>query len=207
MAELAALCAGQGVRAKTLPVDYASHGAQVEELREEILAVLAGITPGPARVPMVSALTGEFLAGPEAGAGYWFDSLRQPVAFDRAVRVLAEAGHRAFVEVSPHPVLTAAITGTLEEAGTGTPAVTGTLRRDDGGAARFLACLAEVHVRGAAVDWAAVLPGRTADRPAHLRLLPPAVLAGASRRGQRRCQLGGAGRSGSSAAGRGGRTR
>ena len=168
LAELAAECAAHGVRTKTLPVDYASHGAQVDELRDEILTVLDGITPGPARIPMVSALTGELLAGPEAGAGYWFDSLRQPVAFDRAVRVLAAAGHRAFIEVSPHPVLTAAITETLDDAATSVPTVTGTLRRDDGGPARFLACLAEAHVHGAAVDWAAVLPaGQRIDLPTY----------------------------------------
>ena len=46
-------------------------------------------------------------------------SLRAPVEFDRAVRVLAAAGHRVFVEVSPHPVLTAAITETLEDAAGG----------------------------------------------------------------------------------------
>ena len=69
LAELAAQCAAHGVRARTLPVDYASHSAQVEPLREEILACLAGIAPGPARVPMVSAMTGEFLAGPERGRG------------------------------------------------------------------------------------------------------------------------------------------
>ena len=84
--------------------------------------------------------------------------------FDRAVRVLAAAGHGVFIEVSPHPVLTAAITETLEErqaavAAGAAPVVTGTLRRDDGGPARFLASLAGVHVRGTAVDWAAVLGG------------------------------------------------
>ena len=37
--------------------------------------------------------------------------------------------------------------------------MTGTLRRDDGGPARFLAALAAVHVRGVPVNWAAVLGG------------------------------------------------
>ena len=67
---------------------------------------------------MVSAMTGQWLAGPEAEAGYWYDSLRAPVEFDRAVRMLAASGHRVFVEVSPHPVLTAAITETLDDAAT-----------------------------------------------------------------------------------------
>ena len=168
--ELAAACQAEAVRAKVLPVDYASHSVQVEAIREEILAGLAGITPGPAAVPMVSALTGQPLDGPQAGAGYWYDSLRAPVDFDRAVRVLGEAGHQVFIEVSPHPVLTAAITGTLEDAAAA-PApvtVTGTLRRDDGGPARFLASLAQAHVRGVRVDWAAVLGGgRRVDLPTH----------------------------------------
>src|SRR5207245_1780120 len=105
----------------------ASHSGQVEAIREEILAVLAPVAPGPAAIPMISAMTGEWLAGPDAGPGYWYDSLRAPVEFDRAIRALTAAGHRVFIEASPHPVLTAAVAETLEDA----PAViTGTLRRD-----------------------------------------------------------------------------
>jgi len=114
LAELAVYYETEQIRTRLLPVDYASHSAQVEQIKTEILAALADITPGQARIPMVSAMTGEWLAGPEAGPDYWYDSLRAPVEFARAVRVLAGSGHRVFVEVSPHPVLTAAITETLE---------------------------------------------------------------------------------------------
>jgi NADP-dependent 3-hydroxy acid dehydrogenase YdfG len=142
--------------------------------------MLAGITPGPAQLPMISAMTGKWLEGPEAGAGYWYASLRAPVEFSQVIEVLAAAGHGVFIEVSPHPVLTAAITGTIEAAaqassteGTSTegglvPVVTGTLRRDDGGAARLMASLAGVYVRGVAVDWAAVLGrGRQVELPTY----------------------------------------
>ncbi|HEV3290965.1 MAG TPA: polyketide synthase dehydratase domain-containing protein, partial [Streptosporangiaceae bacterium] len=89
--------------------------------------------------------------------------------FDRTIRVLAATGHTVFIEVSPHPVLTAATTQTLEDAGDAPePVVTGTLRRDDGGPGRFLASLASVHVRGTSVDWAAVLAGgRRVDLPTY----------------------------------------
>jgi acyl transferase domain-containing protein len=40
-----------GVRARVLPVDYASHGPQVEELEQEILAALDGIAPRPGADP------------------------------------------------------------------------------------------------------------------------------------------------------------
>ncbi|QMU69828.1 acyltransferase domain-containing protein [Streptacidiphilus sp. P02-A3a] len=155
---LLADCERDGVRARMLPVDYASHGPQVDELREEILTLLDGVAPRPARVPMVSAMTGEFLEGPELDAGYWYASLRAPVEFSRAVEVLGRAGHGVFVETSAHPVLTAPVTATLEGLpGVADPVVTGTLRREDGGPARALASLAEAHVRGVAVDWTAVL--------------------------------------------------
>ena len=96
--------------------------------------------------------------------------------FGRAVQVLADAGHGTFVEVSPHPVLVPAITA---------PVVTGTLRRADGGPGRFLASLAEVHVRGVPVEWAAVLPsGRRVELPTyafrHRRFWPEPPLLGAA---------------------------
>ncbi|HEY0933389.1 MAG TPA: beta-ketoacyl synthase N-terminal-like domain-containing protein, partial [Trebonia sp.] len=174
VAELVAVCEAGGVRARVLPVGYASHGPQVEAIEGEIRAALSGLRPARAVIPMVSSMTGQWLDGAELDAGYWYDSLRAPVEFERAVRVLHESGHQAFVEVSPHPVLTAPVTAAVEAAATGAlpagaPAagllVTGTLRRDDGGAGRLLASLAELHVRGGAVDWASVLP---ASQPVEL---------------------------------------
>ncbi|HEV2639828.1 MAG TPA: SDR family NAD(P)-dependent oxidoreductase, partial [Actinocrinis sp.] len=192
LADLLAACEADGVRARILPVDYASHGPQVDQIREEVLRLLAGISPRPATLPMVSAMTGEHLAGPEADAEYWYASLRNPVRFDRAVKVLRQGGYGVFLEVSAHPVLTAAVGAILEDlAGTGAearsgaaPVIAGTLRRDDGGAARMLASLAEAHVRGVGVDWPGVLAGgRRIDLPTyafqHQRYWPLPQAAGA----------------------------
>ncbi|WP_206793891.1 type I polyketide synthase [Amycolatopsis sp. MtRt-6] len=144
------------VRTRIIPVDYASHSAQVDALRDEIISVLQGISPREAEIPMVSAMTGEWITGPELDPAYWAASLREPVEFERAIRVLGERGHRVFVETSPHPVLTGAIADTLED-----PVVTGTLRRADGSAQRLLTSFGEAFVRGVPVGWAAVLGGGT----------------------------------------------
>ncbi|WP_442906959.1 type I polyketide synthase [Kitasatospora sp. NBC_01246] len=172
--ELKAEFEAEGVRARLVAVDYASHSAQVERLEAEITSVLAAVEPRPGRIPMVSAMTGETLTGEELDAAYWYGSLRATVHFDRAVRTLAGQGHRVFVEVSPHPVLLGAMTESLEEvaqqagAAAVPAAVCGTLRRDDGGAQRLLTSLAEAFVNGAAVDWTAVLPaGRRVDLPTY----------------------------------------
>jgi acyl transferase domain-containing protein len=155
--ELAAACESDGIRARFVPMDYAPHGPQAEAIRDEILSTLSEVTPGPAAIPMVSGMTGDYLDGATADAEYWYASLRATVRFSAGIERLRNEGFGVFIEVSPHPVLTNAIAATLEGSDT-EPVVTGTLRRDDGGAARLLASLAEVHVHGVTVDWTSVLP-------------------------------------------------
>ncbi|MGW1916909.1 type I polyketide synthase [Streptomyces sp. NPDC002076] len=161
--ELLAACEADGVRARRVPVDYASHSAQVELLREELLRLLDGIVPRPARVPFLSTVTGRWVEGPELAAGYWFDNLRRTVELDGAVRVLVEQGFGAFVECSAHPVLAMGVQESVEDAGR-QAAVVGTLRRDEGGVERFLASLGEAFVQGVSVDWKAVFAGTGARR-------------------------------------------
>src|SRR5579871_2150263 len=61
--ELAARCEAEGVRARMLPVDYASHSPQVEELEEELAGLLAGLAPAEGSVPFYSSVTGGLLHG------------------------------------------------------------------------------------------------------------------------------------------------
>ncbi|MDC3985913.1 type I polyketide synthase [Polyangium jinanense] len=152
-----------GVFARKVRVDYASHGAQVEAVRAELVAGLAGIVPRAARIPLYSTVTGTPLAGDELDAGYWYSNLRQTVRFADAIERLAADGHRSFVEVSPHPVLGLALGETLEHAGV-PAAVVGSLRRDDGDLSRFLCSLGELHCLGQPVDWSAYYQPRRPRR-------------------------------------------
>ncbi|MGW8995822.1 SDR family NAD(P)-dependent oxidoreductase, partial [Streptomyces zhihengii] len=159
--ELLAACAAAGVDARRVAVDYASHSPHVEALRDELAKVLDGITPVPSAVPFYSTVTGGLLDTTALDAAYWYRNLRETVLFEPATRALLADGHRTFVEVSPHPVLTAAVQDTAADAaGTGRqPLVTGTLRRDEGGRRRFLLSAARVHTHGTAVDWNTAVPG------------------------------------------------
>ncbi|WP_433655213.1 type I polyketide synthase [Nocardia sp. CA-128927] len=141
-----------GVRVREIPVDYASHSADVELIEQQVLAAAEGITVNELTIPMVSTVTGAWLSGAELNAGYWYENLRRPVRFESAVEQLLGTGHTVFVEVSPHPVLTVGIAETGEAAGVDLVA-TGTLRRDHGGMDRFLESAAELFTRGLAVDW------------------------------------------------------
>ncbi|MFE7779625.1 SDR family NAD(P)-dependent oxidoreductase [Streptomyces nigrescens] len=155
--ELLAECAEQEVRARQIPVDYASHGAQVEELREELATVLAEVRPGQGRVPFYSAVNASVVSGEELGAGYWFENLRNTVRFEEAVQALLADGHGVFVECSAHPVLTPGIEDTAQEAGSPV-VVTGSLRRDEGGWPRFAQSLGQLWAYGVPVEWSSLLP-------------------------------------------------
>ncbi|GAU69352.1 polyketide synthase, partial [Streptomyces sp. NBRC 110611] len=154
---------GEDIRARRIAVDYASHSAQVELLRDELHSILAPVRPRPAQVPFFSTVTGDWLDTTGMDADYWYANLRQTVRFEPAVRELLAQDHHFFIEVSSHPVLAVGIQATAEEAG-GAAAVLGTLRRDAGGADRFLTSLAEAFVRGADADWAGVFAGTGARR-------------------------------------------
>jgi acyl transferase domain-containing protein/acyl carrier protein len=156
-----------GVRARTVDVDYASHSAQVESLRAELDEALTGLRPSSVAIPMCSSVTGEFVSGTELDVGYWYRNLRETVRFTDAITTLADRGHTAFVEIGPHPMLAPAVADTLDAVAGGAVAI-GTLRRNDGGAGRFLQAVAEVHVHGVAVDWRRWhRGGRTVDLPTY----------------------------------------
>ncbi|WNE96631.1 SDR family NAD(P)-dependent oxidoreductase [Streptomyces luomodiensis] len=161
--ELVAACEADEVRARRVPVDYASHSAQVELLREELLELLAPVQPRAAEVPFLSTVTGEWVEGPELGAEYWFTNLRRTVELEGAVRRLLDEGFGVFIESSAHPVLTMGVQETAEDAGVEAAAI-GSLRRDEGGLDRFWASVGEAWTRGVAVDWEAVFEGTGARR-------------------------------------------
>ncbi|MFJ8060994.1 type I polyketide synthase [Streptomyces sp. NPDC096142] len=170
LVELLDVLTAEGVRARRVPVDYASHSEQVEEVRDALLAGFAPVRPRPAEVPFYSTVTGGRVEDTtELDAAYWYRNIRQTVRFEETVQALAAAEHRIFVEVSPHPVVTTAVADILDAAGVTAGAVLGTLRRSEGGPERFLLSVAELSVRGGHVDWSAVHggPGRRVDLPVY----------------------------------------
>ncbi|MHA5051011.1 type I polyketide synthase [Streptomyces sp. SD15] len=171
LAEVVTHCEGEGIRARKIPVDYASHTPHVEALHDELLELLAPVRPREAEVAFYSTV-GDHAKGAMSdttamGAAYWYENLRTTVAFEETTRALLDDGHTLFVEVSPHPVLTHPLQETVEDhTGTGEVAVTGTLRRDDDTWQRVLTSLATAHTHTTA-NWSGFFP---TTRPTHLDL-------------------------------------
>jgi acyl transferase domain-containing protein/NAD(P)-dependent dehydrogenase (short-subunit alcohol dehydrogenase family)/acyl carrier protein len=157
--------AQEGIRAREIPVGYASHSAQIEEIREQLLEECAAIAPVSGEVPFLSSVVGEFIDTAELDGDYWYRNLRETVYFERAVRRLLGDGRRAFIEVGPHPVLTVGVQETIADAlaDDRDAVVVGTLRREEGGLQRFMTALGEAWVRGVDVDWGATLAGSQAE--------------------------------------------
>ncbi|MFI2791075.1 type I polyketide synthase, partial [Kitasatospora sp. NPDC018614] len=152
--ELIASCEAEEIRARRVPVDYASHTSHVERIEGELARVLAEVRPQPSGIPFFSTVTGDWADTTALDAGYWYRNLRRTVRFEESVRALAAQDHAVFVEVSPHPVLAMSIQDTVDEA-----VVTGTLRREDGGLDRFLTSAGELWTHGIDVDWSQAFTG------------------------------------------------
>ncbi|MEU5274571.1 SDR family NAD(P)-dependent oxidoreductase [Streptomyces hygroscopicus] len=165
--EVVAECRRQGVRARRVEVDYASHSPHVEVLRDRLLEELEGITPVRSRVPLFSTVTGDWIDTERMDAEYWYRNLRETVRFATATDALLEQGFGVFIEASAHPVLTYGVQESIEAAGAEAVAL-GSLRRDEGGLDRFLRSVAEAYVHGVSVDWSPLFHGaRRVDLPTY----------------------------------------
>ncbi|MFJ2847520.1 type I polyketide synthase [Streptomyces sp. SID4946] len=146
----------KNVRVRRIPgAAAAGHSRQVEEVREELVAALADVSPHPSCIPFYSSITGGLQDTTELGAEYWYDNARRTVRFDAAVRAALADGHTVFLESGPHPILTSAVQDVAYDAGTAV-VTSGTLRRDESGPARFLDAAAELFTAGVEIDWSAV---------------------------------------------------
>jgi len=160
LAELMRRCDADGVRARAIDVDYASHSAQVDAIRAPLADALAGVEPRSSSVAFFSTVTGELMDTAGLTADYWYQNIRETVQFERAVRSACAAGHRVFIESSPHPIL---VTGIEEVSADCRPEdnaiVIPSLGRDDGGLQRFWLSAGQAHAAGVGVDWRSALAG------------------------------------------------
>jgi acyl transferase domain-containing protein len=167
--EFVASLVKDGIFARRVAVDYASHCDAVETISEALIDALGVVDTGVGAIPMMSTVTTEYVQGTMLDAQYWYRNLRSPVRFADGVRALREQGHAAFIEVSPHPVLVGAISALLNESG-GQAFVVPSLRRDAGTMTDLFAALGEFACRGGKVDWEqnwAMARPRIIDLPTH----------------------------------------
>ncbi|AXE90800.1 type I polyketide synthase [Streptomyces sp. Go-475] len=149
---------GQGRAARPMRVVGAGHSPQVDGLLPELVEALSGLRGRRPVVPVHSTVLDDPRGDCVFDADHWAANLRRPVRLDRALASAAADGHTAFVEISPHPVLTGAVADTVPGA-----LALATLRRDADGAEAFAGRLAALYAAGQPLP---VPPGRVIDLPA-----------------------------------------
>ncbi|MFJ1869399.1 SDR family NAD(P)-dependent oxidoreductase [Streptomyces sp. NPDC088097] len=141
------------IAASKVAVNYASHSSHMDPLIPLIRDALADVRPAPPGCTFYTTVLQDPRAAATLDAGYWADNLRRPVRFASAVAAAASDGHRHFIEISPHPLLTAAISATLEQDLPGQTVALPTLHHDQDERLGFATALAALHCAGSLVPW------------------------------------------------------
>jgi len=150
----------ENVRVRNLRVSHAFHSSLMEPMLAEFAKVTASVSYSAPLIPIVSTLTGRQVTDELLDPEYWVRQVREPVRFADAVTTLRETGVHTFVELGPDAILTAlgATTDDTDEAWLPT------LRRDRDEPLTLISALAQLHTRGATVDWTTFYAGTSAQR-------------------------------------------
>ncbi|WP_043408200.1 type I polyketide synthase [Archangium violaceum] len=150
--------ARQGIPAQRLRVSHAFHSPLMEPAVAPFLAVARTVALRAPAIPLISnrsgALEDQAFARPE----YWAEHILHPVRFAAGLEAALALGARSFVEVGPRPVLSSL--GLLAQGGREGVRFIPTLRGGEDDRSEAFRALAELHVAGVRVDWAALEQGR-----------------------------------------------
>jgi acyl transferase domain-containing protein len=165
--QVAQLAAAAGRRAKELEVSHAFHSPLMEPILGELQQVAAGLKISPARLPVVSNVTGDLL-GDDIPPRYWSAHVRQPVMFHQGIGKIVDAGCSVLIEVGPHPALSAMIGANFDASKV---RCVPTLMRDQQDVSHMLQTLASLYVNGVPVQIDRLFAG-SSHRRARLPLYP-----------------------------------
>ncbi|MEU5425063.1 SDR family NAD(P)-dependent oxidoreductase [Streptomyces olivoreticuli] len=149
----------EGRKSKRLTVSHAFHSPHMDAMLEEFRAVAEGLEYHAPGVALVSNVTGALADADEVcSADYWVRHVRQSVRFLDGVRSLEAEGVSVFLELGPDGVLSALGPDCLTADDDISPLFATGLRGADVPEPRaLLEAVAQVHTRGAEVEWPAVL--------------------------------------------------
>ncbi|MFF3155621.1 SDR family NAD(P)-dependent oxidoreductase [Streptomyces sp. NPDC057910] len=149
-----------GRRTKRLRVSHAFHSPLMEPMLTEFARVASILDYRPPTIPVVSNVTGRIATAEElCSPEYWVRHVRESVRFADGTRALRDAGVTTFLELGPDAVLSAlARTVVADDNDTDDLAFLAARRHGRDAVHELLSALARAHVRGAAVDFAALHP-------------------------------------------------
>ena len=142
---------------RMLQLDYPFHSPAMDAVREPLRQALRGLQSREPVIPFVSTVHGNHVQAGELDANYWWNNVRKPVRFDDAISRLMDEGYKIFLEVGPHPVLTAYVVDCARAKNSNAVAVS-TLRREEPEQAALWSAAGRCYVLGGDVNIATSFP-------------------------------------------------
>ncbi|MEU9303396.1 SDR family NAD(P)-dependent oxidoreductase [Streptomyces sp. NPDC048269] len=161
--EAAVLAVGEhftaaGRKTSRLSVSHAFHSALMDPMLEEFRSIAGELAYAEPCVPVLSTVSGE-LTEAWRSPEYWVGQVREAVRFADAVRTLEQQGATRFLEIGPDGILTGLAAQSLDDA-----VLAAAVRKDRPEPEALITALAQLHVHGVAVDWAAFCTGSATRR-------------------------------------------
>jgi acyl transferase domain-containing protein/NADPH:quinone reductase-like Zn-dependent oxidoreductase/NAD(P)-dependent dehydrogenase (short-subunit alcohol dehydrogenase family)/SAM-dependent methyltransferase/acyl carrier protein len=158
--------AEKGIFCRFLRVECAFHSPQMDPIKESFFDSLDRLDYQAPVIPFISTVTGKPVEGRQCDKDYWWANIREKVRFAEAMNWLMERDCNAFLELSPHPVLSGAITECIQQRGRkGT--VLPSLRRNEEERTVMLGSLGALYTLGYPIEWGKLWPdgGRCVHLP------------------------------------------
>ena len=136
-----------------LQVNVPFHSHHMDPLKEELIASLKHLEPSETRTPLYSTVTGKQENGKHLVSSYWFSNVREPVYFTHALQAMIDDGFTTFVEIAPHPILTAGALELLKNNEVKEALVVPSLRRKEDEAIISMGSLGILYTHAYPVQW------------------------------------------------------
>ncbi|MEB3220121.1 MAG: beta-ketoacyl synthase N-terminal-like domain-containing protein [Nostocales cyanobacterium 94392] len=142
----------QGVKSKALKVSHGFHSPLMEPMLEEFERVAREVTYSPPQIQLISNVTGELVTNEIATPEYWCEHIRLPVKFVQGMATLAQQDCKILLEIGSQPILLGMARLCLSSDDEDY-AFLPSLRPQKADWQQMLESLAELYLRGIAVDW------------------------------------------------------
>ncbi|MFC9932196.1 SDR family NAD(P)-dependent oxidoreductase [Streptomyces sp. NPDC127190] len=137
-----------GVVAKLIEVDVASHSPQVDPILARLRMKLADVPRAHPQIPFYSTVSPDPLDPGLLDGAYWVRNQRETVRFHTAVSAALAAGHRLFIECTAHPLAVRPILDTARADAAPDTVAVGSLRQGTDDQDALLTHLGTLHVAG-----------------------------------------------------------
>lgn len=155
--EVFAKLEAQGRFNRKIKVDVASHSPQMDAIMDDLQNAIQSVEPQNSSIQFYSTALNSIVIGENLNADYWTKNLRNPVQFGKAVQSVLSESQVAFIEMSPHALLSHSINENIQETGAQAVSVA-SFTRDKNELTEFYANIGELHASGFSIDWKSIYP-------------------------------------------------